>query len=65
MGDLEPVYDIFPITSELKVPYAATQTRVVFVKRVVFLTVDHRGPLPLRELHSTGEILVWRDPGGS
>ena len=25
------------------------------VKQVVFLTVNHRGPLPLRELHSTGE----------
>ena len=36
-----------------------------FVKRVVFLTVNHRGPLPLMELHSTGETRVWRDPGGS
>ena len=34
-------------------------------KHVVFLTVNHRGPLPLRELHSTDETLVWRDPGGS
>ena len=25
------------------------------------LTVNHRGPLPLRELHSTDEILAWRD----
>ena len=31
--------------------------------RSVFLTVNHRGPLPLRELHSTDETLVWRDPG--
>ena len=30
-----------------------------------FHTVNHRGPLPLRELHSTGETIVWRDPGGS
>ena len=30
-----------------------------------FLTVNHRGPLPLKELHSTGETIVWRDPGGS
>ena len=37
----------------------------IFVKQVVFLTVNHRGPLPLRELHSTGETIVWRDPGGS
>ena len=42
-----------------------TQTSDVFVKQVVFLTVNHRGPLPLRELHSTGETTVWRDPGGS
>jgi len=27
--------------------------------------VNHRGLLPLRELHSTGETIVWRDPGGS
>ena len=36
----------------------------VFVKQVVFLTVNHRGPLPLRELHSTDERLASRDPGG-
>ena len=34
-------------------------------KQVVFRTVNHRGPLPLKELHSTGETIVWRDPGGS
>ena len=38
---------------------------VIFVQQVVFLTVNHRGPLPLRELHSTDETLVWRDPRGS
>ena len=27
--------------------------------------VNHRRPLPLKELHSTGETIVWRDPGGS
>ena len=37
----------------------------VFLKQVVFLTVNHRGPLPLGELHSTDETIVWRDPGGS
>ena len=37
----------------------------IFVKQVVFLTVNHRGALPLRELHSTDEAIVWRDPGGS
>ena len=34
-------------------------------KAVVFHTVNHSGPLPLKELHSTGETIVWRDPGGS
>ena len=42
-----------------------TQTCGIFVKQVVFHTVNHRGPLPLKELHSTGETIVWRDPGGS
>ena len=37
----------------------------ILVKQVIFLTVNHRGPLPLRELHSTDETIVWRDPGGS
>jgi len=37
----------------------------IFVKQVVFHTVNHCGPLPLKELHSTGETIVWRDPGGS
>ena len=41
-----------------------TQTSGIFVKQVVFLTVNHRGPLPLRELYSTGETIVWKDPGG-
>ena len=27
--------------------------------------VNHRRPLHLKELHSTGETIVWRDPGGS
>ena len=27
--------------------------------------MNHRGPLPLRELHSTDDTIVWRDPGGS
>ena len=27
----------------------------IFVKQVVFLTVNHRGPLPFRELHSTDD----------
>ena len=42
-----------------------TQTSGTFVKQVVFLTVNHSGPLPCRDLHSTGETIVWRDPRGS
>ena len=42
-----------------------TQTCGIFVKQVVFPTVNHRGPLPLKELHSTNETRVWRDPRGS
>ena len=49
--------------SEITWPEAVTSG--FFVKQVVFLMVNHRGPLPLRELHSTGETIVWRDPGGS
>ena len=63
------MYDLFTITSEFTVPEAVGDTDIyvcgVFVKQVVFLTVNHRGPLPLRELHSTDETIVWRDPGGS
>ena len=44
---------------------AVTQTSDVFVKQVIFLKVNHRGPLPLRKLHSTNETIVWRDPGVS
>ena len=69
MEDLEPMYDLFTITSEFTLPDAVGDTDIygcgVFVKQVVFLTVNHRGPLPLRELHSTDETIVWRDPGGS
>ena len=51
--------------SEFTLPKAVTQTCGVFVNQVVFLTMNHRGPLPLREIHSTDETIVWRDPGGS
>ena len=39
--------------------------KCVFVKQVIFLTVNHRGPLPLRELHSIDETRLWWDPGGA
>ena len=48
--------------SETTWPEAVTTG--IFVKQVTFLMVNHCGPFPLRELHSTGEIIVWRDPGG-
>ena len=35
------------------------------MEQVAFLTVNHRGLLPLREFHSTCETLVWRGRGGS
>ena len=57
------MYD--PIPDEFTLPEAVTETCDVFAKQVVFLTVNHCGPLPLRELHSTDETIVWRDPGGS
>ena len=39
--------------------------KYIFVKLVVFLTVNHCALLPLRELHSTSETMMWGDPGGS
>ena len=37
----------------------------ILLNEVIFLTVNLCGPLPVRKLHSTGETIVWRDPGGS
>ena len=48
-----------------EITWPETVTTGIFIKQVVFLTVNHRRPLPLRELHSTSEIIMWRDPGGS
>ena len=60
---LRPVSDL---TSEFILSEAVGDTDIhVFVKQVVFLTVNPRGPLPLRELHSTDDTIGWRDPGGS
>ena len=46
LGDLEPVYD-----------HALQEvvTCGIFAEQVVFLTANHRGLLPLRELHSTDD----------
>ena len=69
LGDLEPVYDLFLITSEFTLSESVGDTDIhvcgILVKQVIFLTVNHRGPLPLRELHSTDDTIVWRDPRGS
>ena len=69
LGDLEPVYDLFLITSVFTLSESVGDTDIhvcgILLKQVIFLTVNHRGPLPLRELHSTDDTIVWRDPGGS
>ena len=56
LGDLEPVYDLFPVTSELAWPKAVKQimrrlggTRPV--EKVVIFTVNHRGTLTSRKLN--------------
>ena len=56
LGNLEPVYATCSTSIEFTLP-AAVMTRIcgVLVEQVVFLTVNHRGPLPLRELHFTDE----------
>ena len=63
LGDLEPVYDLFTITSEITA--RGCDTDKWHLCKAGFSRVNHRGPLPLRELHSTDETTVWRDPGGS
>ena len=57
----------FPILKKKKKKKGTKETVKMsrLCKAGVFLTVNHRGPLPLRELHSTDESLAWRDPGGS
>ena len=32
---------------------------------LLFFTLNHHRLLPLKELHSTDETMMWRDPGGS
>ena len=56
------------MTSDFNLPEAVTQTigMAGLCKAGLFVhTVNHCGPLPLRELHSTDKTIVWRDPGGS
>ena len=66
LGDLEPVCDLFLITSEFNLLEAVKKEYMwLCVKQVVFLTMNHRGPLPLRALHSTDETKMWKDPARS
>ena len=63
LGDLEPVYDPFLITSEFDLPETVTQTctwhlcRKRPTEKVVILTVNHRGPLTPREGHHWNMIV--------
>ena len=55
LGDLEPVYDLFPNTSELALAEAVTQTCMRRlggtgpVEQVLNFTANYRGTLTLRE----------------
>ena len=65
LGDLEPVYDLLTITNKFIIQEAVTQTSGLFLQPANFLTVNPRGPLPLREIRFIGETIERRDPGGS
>ena len=73
LGDLEPVYDLFPITSEFALSEAVTQTCVRHlrgakpVEKVVIFTVNHRGTPTSREPNRWNMILEtpwWGGVGG-
>ena len=53
------------LAKSLKKQHSENTDKWHLCKAGSFHTVNHRGPLPLKELHSTGETIVWRDPGGS
>ena len=66
-GDLEPVYDPFPITSEFTLPEAVTQTYTCMWhlgEAGHFCYGKSPRTLPFRELHTTVETIMWKDPGG-
>ena len=48
LGDLEPVYDPFPIASEFALPDAVTLCGARPVEKATILTVNHGGPLTSR-----------------
>ena len=67
LGNLKPVYDLFPITSEFALPEAVTQTcmrrpcRKGPIEKVVIFTVNHHGTS--RQGNLTGETWSRRDRG--
>ena len=64
LGDLEPVYDLaLPEVLTNTCMWRLSETGRVFW--VFFRAANYRAPLPLREIHSTDETIVWRDPGRS
>ena len=64
LGNLEPVYDPFPTSSEFTLPTAVMTQAWCFEEQVDFLTVNHHGPLPLKGLtkHECGETLGDLEP---
>ena len=58
MGDLEPVYDLFTITTEFTLPHADTVGWSFPHKPCHFSygELSYRGPTPLEEIQSLGEV---------
>ena len=69
LGGLEPLYDLFTFTSEFTLPKAVTQTCDIFVSKAGSFSYGESPRTPpspsVKELHSTDETTVWRDPRGS
>ena len=59
LGDLEPVYDLFSITSELGSPEAVTLCKTRPAEKVVILTVNHRSPLTARKHDFEETRMEW------
>ena len=48
-----------------KMQHLVNKDKWHFCKAGSFSNGESPRTLPLKELHSTGETIVWRDPGGS
>ena len=48
-----------------KMQHLENKDKWYFCKAGSFSNGESPRTLPLKELHSTGETIVWRDPGGS